>query len=180
MTGYLPVQFDPTFEPQRGGKLPGLYMSPANPADVRGGSGSKHCPGRASCRMMWRSGWQAEAYVYSDSARDSPGYTALPGSHFNDRYGDSLWRGVLQFQPQGWNEVAVRVRLNTMGQADGLLRVTVNGKMCEFDQMRWRSVPDTVVSALFFCTFYGGSSEKFACPQDTCVRFRGFAVTRFA
>eukprot|EP00892_Ulva_mutabilis_P006665 jgi/Ulvmu1/4370/UM002_0095.1 len=174
------LQFDPSFEPQLGGKLPGLYMSPAELRDVRGGSGSRHSSGCASVRIMWRAGWQAEAYVYSNSARDSPAYMAQPGCHFNDRYGDSLWRGVLRFQPEVWNEVAVRVRLNAVDGMDGLLQVRVNGSTCKCSQMRWRSLPETVVSAVFVCTFYGGSSEAFACPRDTCVRFKDFAVTKLA
>lgn len=174
------VQFDPSFDPQLGGKLPGLYLSPADAVDTRGGSGSRHCASCASARLMWRSGWQAEAYVYSTCAHESPRYAEQPGCHLNARYGDSLWRGVLQFQPEQWNDVVLRVRLNAVGCSDGLLRVSVNGGACEFGEMRWRSRPETVVSSVFFCTFYGGSKEQFACPRDTCIRFKDFEVKRFA
>lgn len=175
-----PVQFDDSFQPQRGGKLPGLYMSPADLNGRSGGSGGNHCDSTASARVMWRAGWQAEAYVYGSSACDSPGYKDQQGLHLNPRYGDSLWRGVLQFQPGVWNDVAVRVRLNTVGRDDGGLRVTVNGTCRELPTMRWRSRQETVISAVMFHTFYGGSKPQFDCPCNTSIRFTDVEVQRFA
>jgi hypothetical protein len=130
--------------------------------------------------MMWRQGFQAEAYVYATAASRCAAYRELPGSRYNPTYGDSLWRGLLNFQPQGWNQVALRVRLNTPGCEDGILHVTVNGESQQFDQMMWREAGNTILSALFFCTFYGGSSSKYACPRNTCIRFKNILLIKYA
>jgi hypothetical protein len=174
------LAFDPSFNPQNGGKLPGLFLGKAGSGDFSGGSGGRHDDLHASCRLMWRGNFQAEAYVYTTIAHAVPEYLALPKSHYNAEFGDSLWRGILKFKRQGWNTVRVRVRVNTPGVSDGALYVTVNDTTVQFENMAWRSRKDVVISALFFSTFYGGSSEKFACPNDTQARFRDFALKKFA
>jgi hypothetical protein len=51
-SGYLTLSyelfFDKNFDPQLGGKLPGLFMGPP------GASGGRHSNDNASCRLMWR------------------------------------------------------------------------------------------------------------------------------
>jgi hypothetical protein len=42
------LYFDSSFDPQLGGKLPGLFMGPP------GASGGRHSNDNASCRIMWR------------------------------------------------------------------------------------------------------------------------------
>ena len=121
-------------------------------------------------------------YVYATAAHAVPAYKNLPNAHYNAQYGDSLWRGELQFRPSGWNDVSVRVRLNTPGEADGGLRVAVNGVVREFEGMQWRcgDAADVTVAGVFFSTFYGGSQPKHACPVDTCIRFREFTLHKWA
>ena len=176
------VAFDPSFQPQKGGKLPGLYLCSAEPGafDTCGGSGGLHSDKHASCRLMWRDGFRAEAYVYSTAAKTSPDYKCIPRSQFTAKHGDSLWRGLLQFRAQGWNVVRLRLRLNTPGAIDGALIVTVNGTQCAFEEMAWRWTADTVITALFMSTFYGGATARFACPVDTAVRFRDFELIKRA
>lgn len=57
------LAFDGTFNPGKGGKLPGLFLAAAGCADVKGGSGGRHDDHHASCRLMWRADFAAEAYV---------------------------------------------------------------------------------------------------------------------
>jgi hypothetical protein len=117
-----------------------------------------------------------QAYVYSTCAQTNEEYLKLPNAHYNAKYGDSLWRGMMQFKPQGWNDVSCRVVLNTPGRNNGLVSVSVNGTECHYERMTWRSTPEVVVSSVFFSTFYGGSKPDFACPADTCIRFKEFHV----
>ena len=180
VTLHYKVQFDRTFDPACGGKLPGLFLSLPGAEDTSAGSGGRMSDWHASVRLMWRTNMQAEAYVYATAARQSAGYTAIPKSHYNPEYGDSLWRGLLTFDKRGWNAVKVHVTLNTPGECDGLLAVTVNGVQQRFEQMCWRKSADIVVSAVMFSTFYGGSSEKFKAPCDTVARFKDFKLEKFA
>lgn len=173
------VAFDDSFKPQNGGKLPGLFLSQAGAADTSGGSGGQNDDLHGSLRIMWRGDFSAEAYVYSPVASAVPEYLQLPESTFNPEFGDSLWRGLFKLDPKEWNKVRMRVRVNTLGFADGSIHVTVNKTKHTFDKMAWRSRNQVVVSALFFSTFYGGSSERFACPNDTTARFRNFSLKKF-
>eukprot|EP01025_Chloroclados_australasicus_P033761 TRINITY_DN3451_c2_g1_i1.p1 TRINITY_DN3451_c2_g1~~TRINITY_DN3451_c2_g1_i1.p1 ORF type:complete len:132 (-),score=8.46 TRINITY_DN3451_c2_g1_i1:164-559(-) len=125
---------------------------------------------------MWRGGWQAEAYVYSEAAKATAAYQQLPDCVRNAKYGDSLWRGILSFKPNHWNRVRLRARVNTPGVADGLLEIDINGVCRTFDCMTWRCTDDVLVSAVLFETFFGGSSERFACPQDTKMFFKSIQV----
>lgn len=155
----------------------GLYLSEAGCPDTHGGSGGRHSDDLASVRLMWREKFNAEAYVYSTAAQSSEEYKNLPNAHYNAKYGDSLWRGLLKFKPAGaWNTVQLRVVLNTPGHQDGLLSVSVNGTEQRFERMVWRTTPNIVVSSLFFSTFYGGSKPEHACPADTCIRFKDFRL----
>ena len=172
------VLFDAGFNPQKGGKLPGLYISPPGAANFSGGSGGDKTATTASCRIMWRQDLAAEAYVYRP-ADQGPAYEALPSSVYNATYGDSLWRGILKFSKNAWNQVAIRVRMNAVGQADGFVSVSINGVKCEFDKMIWRTDPSVCVSSVLVDTFYGGSSADYACPCDTYTYFKDFKVTKF-
>lgn len=167
----------------QGGKLPGLFLSEPGAKDTSAGSGGHKSDLHASLRLMWRADFQAEAYVYATAAHSSSGsaaYHEIPNSHFNPEYGDSLWRGVLKFKKDGWNDVAMRVRLNTPGQSDGGLFISVNGTDVSFDEMAWRKSSIVVVSAIMFSTFYGGSSPKFECPCDTSISFKDFELRKYA
>jgi hypothetical protein len=174
------VAFDASFCEQKGGKLPGLYLSEPGDVDSRGHHSDKHADKHASCRLMWREGFKAEAYVYASAATTNPDYRFLPKSHYNPKYGDSLWRGMLQLRKTGWNEVSIRVRLNAPGAFDGAIFVSVNGTECSFEEMAWRWTDDVAVTSIFMSTFYSGSCEKFACPHDTMARFKDFKLVKWA
>lgn len=176
------VQLAPTFQSQRGGKLPGLWLTDTADPCSGAAAGGHHCSHSASVRLMWRQDLAAEAYVYATAAERSPQYCAQPGYHHNAKYGDSLWRGTLKLAKGRWNVVRLRVRVNTPGECDGLLAVAVNGEECSCTAMCWRAgeCGGMVVRALNFCTFYGGSTESFACPEDTEARFKDFSLRRLA
>lgn len=171
------VFFDQSFNPQKGGKLPGIFISPSGAENFCGGSGGNKTSLSASCRIMWRQGLQAEAYVYTPTAQCSQ-YSGIPGAVLNPAYGDSLWRGILTFRKEFWNTISIRVRMNTIGSNNGLLTVKINDKSCTFDHMIWRTHPSVCVSSILVDTFYGGSTADYACPQDTKVHFKDFRVTR--
>ena len=169
------VFFDRNFDPCKGGKLPGLYMSLCGADNFTGGSGGNKTSTTASCRVMWRGGMAAEAYVYRPEFQSAQ-YIALPSSIMNATYGDSLWRGEMAFRKGRWNTVCVHVRLNTIGKSDGLVSVAINGTTRAFCGMIWRTDPNVHITSVLFDTFFGGNSADYACKRDTTTRFSNVRV----
>lgn len=177
------VLFDEGWDWAKGGKLPGLYVSRS--AGAPGASGGHVVPDAATCRVMWRAGGAAEAYVYLPSNgtrhltyRDIPGLVQGGGAH-----GDSLWRGLLRLHAGAWNDVAMRLRLNSFdkaGQArtDGGLELTVNGVTRRFDKLVWRTTPDGAIQGVVFHTFFGGGDPSWATPRDARAWFSNVHVSK--
>lgn len=173
------VLFDRTFDPVLGGKLPGLYIGDGT--DFSGGSGGNHTE-NSSCRIAWRANWLAEAYVYLPTQQ--PEYYRLQNKNdliTNRRFGDSLWRSSFTFQPNVWNNVTIHIRLNTFNttrnntseaKANGLLGVTINNVTRSFDKIVWTTNPEHRIRTIVFSTFFGGSTERYATPNDTWTYFK--------
>lgn len=171
------VFFEQSFNPQKGGKLPGIFVSPSGAENFCGASGGNKTSLSASCRIMWRQDLKAEAYVYT-SCKQCAQYSQIPCSVMNPAYGDSLWRGILHFEKEKWNTVSITVRMNAIGSNNGLLTVKINENSCTFGNMTWRTNPSVCVSSILVDTFFGGSTPDYACPQDSKVHFKDFSVTR--
>jgi len=206
------LYFDKTFDPQLGGKLPGIYMGPP------GASGGRHSNDNASCRIMWRTfanqyikaemeelnnkkikiempskdemkklkeqamidgEIECEAYVYNSDDQDES-YSQIPGFVPNEKFGDSLWRGVMKFKKNQWNKIDIDVVMNTYtnGKAnkDGVLSITINGNNFRYDKMKWTENKCNI-EGITFDTFFGGGSNIYASPVDTCIYFNDFTVT---
>lgn len=82
--------------------------------------------------------------------------------------------GPLQVQKGVWNEVVLRVRLNTPGRADGVAGLGVNGQYREYDKMVWRLDGATALTTVLLVTFFGGS---WSTPVDTAIDFANFNLT---
>ena len=58
--------------------------------------------------------------------------------------GVSLSRGAFYFQPGQWHNIALTVRMNDVGQANGFVEVRVNGeRKIYYDQVAYRTKPGT-------------------------------------
>jgi hypothetical protein len=176
------VLFDETFDPMFGGKLPGLYIG--NDYSMIGASGGKHINDTtASCRIAWRAGFGAEAYVYLPTKDQHDDYLHIPGLTINNKYGDSLWRNYLSFNSTIWNNVSIHLKLNTFNEntepvADGFLSVTINNMSYSFDKMLWRTKNDYFINSILFGSFFGGSSKKYATPHDTWTYFKDVSIEK--
>jgi hypothetical protein len=152
------VRFSPGFDFVRGGKLPGLYGG-------RGHSGGVQPTGEDgfSMRLMWRESGQGEVYAY------------LPGS--GARHGVSLLRGRWHFVPGRWHQVTQQILLNTPGQADGLLRMWLDGvAVGEASGLRFRDHPAVRIDGVFVDLFFGGNDDSWAARADTHVDLAEFTV----
>lgn len=175
------VKFDKTFNPVFGGKLPGLFLSEStNIEDMQEASGGKHNNNTASIRIVWRKSFDGEAYVYIPK-NQSEDYKNLQNYVENEKYGDSLWRGLFKFNQNEWNKVMIKLKVNSFDKNknpvnNGILEVNINGIKYRFNKLIWRNNPQTKITAILFSTFFGGSSIKYATPIDTWSYFRNFRV----
>jgi hypothetical protein len=160
---------DTSFNWVRGGMLPGLWIGELGAWDA-----NKITNG-ASFRMMWRSGGQAEAYVYAGKQESE--FYSLPGYVDNDPFGESVQRGFSKFVAGQWNDVVMRVKLNSPGVADGILEVSVNDKTFSFEKMMWRQTGmDMKINGIIMNSFFGGSDVTWATPTEQYVYFSSFAA----
>lgn len=175
------VKFHESFDPVLGGKLPGLYISDGK--STNGGSGGKHT-NNTSCRIAWRSEFMAEAYVYLPKAiQQSQSY--YNNVIQNRVFGDSLWRGQLNFKKEIWNDVSLRIRLNTFdiyGQPnqDGSIVLSINDITKGLNDIILTTDIGSKVQTVIFETFFGGSSPKAVTPSDTWSFFKNVNITKLA
>ena len=152
------VWFDPSFQFNKGGKLPGLFGGdgPAGGKDVDGESGF-------SARFMWRANGQGEVYAY------------IPGKP--DGRGLSIDRGAWVFPVGRWVHMEEEVVLNTPEQPDGQLRVWVDGELrLRHDDITYRNVDSLGIDGVMADIFYGGKTAEWAAPNDTLVRLTPFLL----
>lgn len=176
------VYFDSTFDPVYGGKLPGLFISDGY--NFSGGSGGNHTV-NSSCRIAWRSNFTGEVYLYVPESQISD-YYDINNFVSNGKYGDSLWKSSFQFEKEQWNNVTVKMRLNTFSRdknnntviplSNGKLEVTINNNTEKFDKLIWTRDQSYSINTLLFSTFFGGSTEKYATKNDTYSYFKNIQV----
>jgi len=169
------VFFNETFDPVLGGKLPGLFLSTGTKKkDMVGATGGKRTNVSSSIRMAWRTDTndrksiEAEVYAY------------LPESigKKNGIYGDSLWRGQLQFEKGIWNNVSIRVKLNDYLKINGELEVSINNRTKMYTEGIFKTNSKVMITAILFQTCFGGGSVEYATPTDQWVYFRDMKISK--
>ena len=164
------VYFEPGFEwdgeAQSGGKLPGLCggnCPSGGPSNYPGTNQARNGEG-FSARFMWRDGGQLTVYLY---------YRDMPGDYGQDLYMDDGY--VL---PVGRTlRIKQYVRVNTGSNANGVLRVWVDGDLkLDRNDLRFLTT-NHGVNRFFFSTFYGGGSPDWGPSQDTFAQFDNIRVS---
>ena len=172
------LYFDDSFDPVKGGKLPGIFIGEP------GASGGRHSNNQASARMMWRTGKgdeiATEIYMYISDNQD-PTYKNIPGLTENSTYGDSLWRGILKLYKKKWNRISITVKLNTFNgnkaNKDGIIMVTTNNITQKFDKLVYTD-QKVNIEGITTDTFFGGGDKSWATPKDTSIYFKNFMVIK--
>jgi hypothetical protein len=153
------VTLDANFDFVRGGKLPGLYGGRAN----SGGQVPDGTDGY-SLRFVWQAGGSGALSAY------------LPGSA---KWGSVFGLGQWRFVPGRTVELALYVRLNTPGRADGLVAAWADDALVAYaPDLVLRSVPTLGLDGFFFSTFFGGGTPDWATPVDTATHFGRMDVFR--
>jgi hypothetical protein len=178
------VRFDSSFNPMLGGKLPGLFISQGTDKQyMNDASGGKHNEYASSIRICWKKNFSSEAYLYIPKNQSSQ-YLSIPNLSHNPIYGNSLWRNTFQLHPSLWNNISIHLKLNTFDKSntpipDGQLIVTINDIQQNFDNLIWRIDNSVSITAFLFSTFFGGSTSKYATPNDTWTYFKNITLIKF-
>jgi hypothetical protein len=156
------------FDWVKGGMLPGLWIGKMGAQD------SNHMDDGASCRVMWREYGLAEAYLYVN--QQEPEFYKLPGYLNSKPYGESMYRGFAKFVSGDWVNVVLRIKLNTVGQNDGILQISINNRTLTYDKMNWRNNDAVKITGVLMHSFFGGSGDSWATPKEQKVLFSKFTV----
>ena len=172
------------FEFVRGGKLPGFYMGSP------GSGGGNYLIDGASCRVMWRSGGALVAYLYpaedlgKHNGKASSPLITKQGRGFLDHAKATGRTGIDLFESSGlklkkgqWNSIGLTVKMNSQGEANGLVAIECNGKSASFPRMRWAQKA-LKIDGIAFATWYGGSDKSWAPKKDQKLIFKDFEVTK--
>ncbi|CAH1776515.1 unnamed protein product [Owenia fusiformis] len=163
------IYFAPNFHFVLGGKLPGLY----------GGRGT--CSGGRSSmcystRFMWRRNGAGEIYLYSPMTQASD-FCSRPEVHCNFDYGHSLGRRSFHFTKGKWIKIQQYIRMNAPGRRDGIARVWVDGRLVlSMTDINYRGTTSVMANAIYFSTFFGGSSSRWASAVDTFTYYKKFEI----
>jgi hypothetical protein len=152
------LRFAENFDFVKGGKIPGLSGGTVN----SGGNIPTGTDG-FSARLMWRAGGEGEVYGY------------LPTSQ---EWGTSIGRGNFTFPKNKWVMVEEQLVLNDPDKSNGKVRLWVDEKLViDEGGFKFRTIPDLKIDVIFFSTFFGGSDNTWATPNDTYIDFDNFAVS---
>jgi len=182
------------------GKLPGLAGKATGGADWAVGGGGKRWNGTSminklsdlpkadgwSARMLWQKDRGLSVYLYTPNK-----YGVVSGTEGTDtfrafgkaiRVKDDPYNSSsanMKFNT-GWNTVEEYVKMNTPGQADGVLKIWMNGKLgLHITDVMFRGAerPNLKTTQLFWTWFYGGPPSDYP-HADSYVYFDDAVVSR--
>jgi hypothetical protein len=169
----------------KAGKLMGLWFGES--AKKSGGTGGEWSPSSGSLRLIWLDDGEPTAYVYysktsnTDASRSDMGDQDPEYSKFTRASGTaghlSFGGKFAKFKVGSWNDVSLRVKLNTPGKRDGIMSMTVNGKTQTYGKMMWRNGANQKVQGVLFQLFHGGNDKSFSCNKTTYAQVRNVRVT---
>jgi hypothetical protein len=167
------VSFDVMFQPgadfKMGGKLFGLF---GGTGDCTGGVMQPSC---FSTRIMWRQDGKGEGYAYIPD-NSNANYCNRPTITCNPPYGSMMNPGAFKLIPGTWATLTLRVKLNDLGQSNGLIAVRFNGDLVIIQQnLKIRNQP-FLINKVLLHTFYGGGDKSWAPSTSQKVSFRNLRV----
>lgn len=142
------LRFGSDWNPQRGGKLPGIGGT-----YNRGGWGGRPSNGR--------NGWSARGQFKGQKEGKTPTGFYCYHADMRGRYGSAwIWQkdklGYLE--NNRWYCIEQYIRMNTPGKNDGILRGWVDGRLAfEKTDVRMRDVPDLKIERIWINIYHGGT-----------------------
>ena len=149
------------FQWKWGGKLPGL----ASGTDASGGANAGNSTGWTA-RFMWRQNGKLVAYLYRINEPAGTGYGEDVDLRW-PRSGDPVY-----LARNTWYRLKQEIRLNTNNQANGRIKVWLNGaKVLDKGGIKWRNHGNRKIDNLYFSTFPGGGNDSNWWPTVTQQAF---------
>lgn len=154
------VKFADGFDFRLGGKLPGLT---SGGAQYTGGIIPTHGQGW-SARYMWRKNGEAIIYLY---------HMKMPG-----KWGQDITLDHMHFRPGQWHTLIQHIRINEIGQANGVLEVWIDGKKrLSRADIEFRGQPQALIDSFYFSTFHGGNTPEWGPKIDSVAYFDNFVIS---
>ncbi|KAG7091566.1 hypothetical protein E1B28_010591 [Marasmius oreades] len=163
------VMFQNDWEWVKGGKLPGIFGGVGDLAYKCSGGRQEN---RCKCfdvRLMWRQNGTGELYTYLPPTENNKKQLLAvpPVSRANNDYGFSVGRGSFTFVKGTWVCIALRLKMNTVGEEDGELELWINGhSVISIQRLSFRDSEMATIKGMHFQTFFGGHTEDWASPKD--------------
>ncbi|WVF68530.1 hypothetical protein IAT40_003298 [Kwoniella sp. CBS 6097] len=166
------VYMNDGFQFVKGGKMPGLYGGTSL-------SQAKSCSGgrqdsRDSCfsaRLMWRTNGAGEIYDY----------LPVPYTNTDTGYGESIQRGAYSWATGRWTTVAMRLKLNDIGQSNGEQELYVDGQsVISLKDVTFATAEGTKIYGIMAQTFFGGHTDDWASPVDQNIWFKDWSLAVLA
>jgi len=160
------VKFGDTWDPGRGGKLPGI-------------SGTYRRAGWGGRSVDGTDGWSARMGFQRSRVREGETqlfyytyHADMTGQYGNNFHWDIEDRGSLANCQ--WYCVEIYVKMNTPKKNDGVLRGWIDGQPAmEKTDLRFRDVDSLKVEQFWFNIYYGG---KWASPADMHIDFDAVVI----
>lgn len=170
--------FPDGYQFNKGGKMPGIYGGESLSAakSCSGGSKRDDC---FSARLMWRTNGMGEFYNYFPPSATQPSdYCSTPPmSTCNPSYGDSIGRGSFTWSTGQWTTVAQRFKLNDVGSSNGEQELFVNGQsVLSLSGLQQSVSGSTTFYGIMAQSFFGGSDDSWASPQDQNIYFKDWSL----
>ncbi len=172
-----------------GGKILGLRIGDGD------ASGGDYSTTGASFRVTWSWTGGVGPYMYPQLRRNSSGQAVsqqemdqsgevwttaggqiAKGLHLfhpphRDKQNPGAW--ALRVAKGRWNDISIFCKLNTPGQQDGIMKITVNGVSRVLTTFRYR-YDNALINDININTFFGGGDNSYAPPQETYSYYSDF------
>ena len=169
------------WQPVKGGKLPGFCLGRTFKDCSNGGDWRKD---QGSVRVMWQKKGKAILYVYLTTGNSQTGYNQQRAAYKTAAGGKAhpTGHGLFKnapwvFKAGAWNKVSIEVEMNDVGQANGVLGLTINGHTERLADVILRDNNAVQINSVKITSFYGGNSKAWAPPSDTVMQFKNFVFS---
>ena len=174
------VRFVGPFDWGGGGKILGVYgVRPGIPDSWPSGG---HFGGDDgfSARVMWLTN---RFYPGSVGTRANRGLAYLYGKDQTSQYGDNyFWdtatSSTASFVENAWHDVELYVKLNTVGNNNGIVRSTFDGVQVQ-EKTDWtaRTRTDVKIKGMYWDIFFGGATPDWGPTIDENIQINDLLVT---
>lgn len=159
------------------GKLGGLFLAPRGGSGRASGCADKKDRTGASYRIMFGKTPSVYQYFYFNNRTSQTGAMAR-----EDRCGlGHMVDDFKNIKEGDWNSLKIGLKLNDLGQRNGLAYINVNGKEATQGGIMWTADANFVITSMSFNAFYGGCTGSPAANRlpSTYLEMRNMRVSEW-